>query len=100
MSRERLKRMNLYRLKPLLFALLTALAVASVCGAATTSTQRYPQNYANAYTAHAIRDHKVDPHLSPAARARAQRDAAIKKKKDLQNYIQSLAEASGKGASK
>lgn len=100
MSRERLRRMNLYRFKTLLLALLAVLAAVPVCGAATSNVRRYPQNYANAHTANAIRDRKVDAHLSPAARARTQRDAAIKKKRDLQKYVQSLAEASGKEGSK
>jgi hypothetical protein len=42
---------------------------------------------------YAIRDKKVDPKLSPAARARSQRMAAIKKKNDLKKLVQEAAKA-------
>jgi hypothetical protein len=42
---------------------------------------------------YAIRDHKVDPKLSPAARARAQRAADIKRRHDLKKSIEQVQQA-------
>jgi hypothetical protein len=56
---------------------------------------------------YAIRDHKIDAKLSPAARARAQRAADIKRRNDLKKSIEQVQQAKsadagqpGKGGAK
>jgi len=88
------REMQRYRLKCVLL-LPVVLAAAFLLGQggvtkALADTDAQPRQ--------AIRDPKVDPKLSAKQRARHQLDAAIKRKKDAQKYIQSTVEQSATSA--
>ena len=59
----------------------------NVTSAGADQSGRHPKNAAEY---HAIRDPKVDPNLSPAQRARVQRDAAIKNRENTRKFIQNI----------
>lgn len=44
----------------------------------------------NAHDAYKIRDPKVDPKMSPQQRARFQRDAQVKKRKDTRKFVEGV----------
>jgi hypothetical protein len=93
--------MNKATFKRLRFLPGTALAVltALLLWGGAAHAQRSVQTYRNAQTAHAIRDRKVDPKLSPVARARAQKLAAVKKKHDAQKFIDGVVQGEQAAAS-
>ena len=77
------------RFKAMMFTALvvavTALLWGNVAMADTAAT-------AQPNAVHAIRNPNVDPKLSPAQRARAQRQASINKSKATKKFIQSVVE--------
>jgi hypothetical protein len=85
---------KMHRFRAVLLVASCLPAVLLLCGAgAGPALADSPPN-----ARYAIRDPKVDSRLSPAARARAQRAAAIKKKQDLTRYIQSVMESQQRDA--
>lgn len=59
----------------------------NVTGAGADQSHKHPKN-SREY--HSIRDPKIDPNLSPAQRARVQRDAAIKNRENTRKFIQNV----------
>jgi len=59
----------------------------NVTCAGADQSEKHPKN-SREY--HSIRDPKVDPNLSPAQRARVQRDAAIKNRDNTRKFIQNI----------
>lgn len=59
----------------------------NVTAAGADQSNKHPKNAAEY---HAIRDPKIDPNLSPAQRARVQRDAAIKNRENSRKFIQNV----------
>ena len=59
----------------------------NVTSVGADQSKKHPKNAAEY---HAIRDPKVDPNLSPAQRARVQRDAAIKNRENTRKFIQNI----------
>jgi hypothetical protein len=90
MSRFKLMLWN--RCKLLLF-LPFVMAVTSLflVGINVTSARAADQPK-NAHDMYKIRDPKVDPKMSPAARARVQKNNAIKKKQDARKFMQDVVE--------
>jgi hypothetical protein len=86
------------RFIPLARMLFVATATVLVWGSGVSHAERV-FSAADRLHPDAIRDQKVDRNLSPAARARLQRAAAIKKKKDTQKFIQELVQADQPAAS-
>jgi len=91
---NRLKQLLGNRCKFLQFAPFAAalaafflLGVTAPSAGAAASKKDEPKNSHEYYKIH---DHKVDPKLSPAQRARIQRDAALKKRQDQRKAIQDI----------
>jgi hypothetical protein len=59
----------------------------NVTCAGADQSEKQPKN---AHEYHAIRDPKVNANLSPAERARVQRDAAIKNRDNTRKFIQDI----------
>jgi len=76
-------------LRCITFVMLAAVMLWSVGTA--QAAQHIAQRYANAHTAQAIRDKKIDPGLSPVARARALKMAALQKKQRAQDFVNRVA---------
>ena len=79
--------------KPLLYLPFVIAEIALFWGgidvtrAGADQSEKQPKN---SHEYHAIRDPKVDPNLSPAQRARVQRDAAIKNRDNTRKFIQNI----------
>ncbi len=93
---NRLRQMVWKRCRLLLFsplvAAVTALFLLGVnvpCAGAAASDKDQPKNSKEYYK---IRDPKVDPKMSPARRARIQRDAVFKKRQHVRKQIQNIME--------
>jgi hypothetical protein len=83
------------------------IAVVLLLGAPPLAWGAGPHSAGAQGSPYAIRDHKVDSKLTPAARARAQRAADIKRRHDLKKSIDQVQQAkaadagqSGKGGAK
>jgi hypothetical protein len=59
----------------------------NVTSAGADQSGKHPKN---AHEYHAIRDPKIDQNLSPAQRARVQRDAAIKNRENSRKFMQNV----------
>ena len=77
----------------LLAPAVTAVTAILLLGTGIRSAAADPmgdKNPKNAHEAYRIRDPKVDPKMSPTERARIQRDAEIKKRKDTRKFIEGV----------
>jgi hypothetical protein len=93
---SRLTTMLRNRFRPLLFLPFVAAVMALLGGGMNltyaghhSSEKEGPKNSHEHYR---IRDSRVDPKMSPKARARVQRDAAIKNRTDARLFIQGVME--------
>ena len=94
MSRLKLKfrnRCKFFLSLPFVMA-LTALFLGGINVTSAGADQSNKHHAKNSHEYHAIRDPKIDPNLSPANRARVQRDASIKNRQNARKFIQSVVE--------
>jgi hypothetical protein len=91
---NRLKQMLRNKCKPLLFApfvaALTAFFILGVNVPYAGADHQRKDKPKNAHEHYRIHDSKVDPNLSPAQRARVQRDAAFKRRQDHKKAVQDI----------
>ena len=95
---SRLKLLLLNRCKLLQFATFVV-AVTTLLWGIDVTTVRAETTPADPLHPYAIRDPKVDPNLSPAQRARVQRDAAATKRKAARKFVKDVAEGKQPAAS-